>query len=68
MAITKEAVDGLVCFPEPINAVFPKTAVQMCIVHMVRNRFQGDGQHTSAFSSMCRPVTPHRSSVSPLNR
>lgn len=30
-------VDGLKGFPEAIQAVFPKTAVQLCIVHMIRN-------------------------------
>ena len=30
-------VDGLKGFPEAIETVFPKTAVQTCIVHMVRN-------------------------------
>lgn len=30
-------VDGLKGFPEAINAIFPKTDVQLCIVHMVRN-------------------------------
>jgi len=30
-------VDGLAGFPEAIEAVFPQTAVQLCIVHMVRN-------------------------------
>ena len=30
-------VDGLTGFPEAIAAVFPKTQVQLCIVHMVRN-------------------------------
>ena len=30
-------VDGLTGFPEAINAAFPKTKVQLCIVHMVRN-------------------------------
>jgi len=29
-------VDGLKGFPEAIEAVFPRTAVQLCIVHMVR--------------------------------
>lgn len=29
-------VDGLKGFPEAIEAMFPKTAVQLCIVHMVR--------------------------------
>ncbi len=30
-------VDGLKGFPDAINSVFPKTKVQLCIVHMVRN-------------------------------
>ena len=31
------AIDGLKGFPEAIEAVFPKTQIQLCIVHMVRN-------------------------------
>ncbi len=30
-------VDGLTGFPEAIEAVYPKTTVQLCIVHMIRN-------------------------------
>jgi len=30
-------VDGLKGFPEAINAVFPETTVQTCIVHLIRN-------------------------------
>lgn len=30
-------VDGLTGFPEAIASVYPKTEVQLCIVHMVRN-------------------------------
>ena len=30
-------VDGLKGFPEAIEAVYPKTAVQLCLVHMVRH-------------------------------
>lgn len=30
-------VDGLKGFPEAINSIFPKTIVQLCIVHMIRN-------------------------------
>ena len=30
-------VDGLKGFPQAIEAVYPKTAVQLCIVHMVRH-------------------------------
>jgi putative transposase len=31
------SVDGLTGFPEAINTIFPQTAIQLCIVHMVRN-------------------------------
>ena len=31
------SVDGLSGFPEAINAVYPATKIQLCIVHMVRN-------------------------------
>jgi transposase-like protein len=30
-------VDGLTGFPKAINAIFPETEVQRCIVHMIRN-------------------------------
>lgn len=30
-------VDGLKGFPEAIEATFPKTEVQLCVVHMIRN-------------------------------
>jgi len=29
-------VDGLKGFPEAIEAAFPKTEVQICIIHMIR--------------------------------
>jgi len=31
------SVDGLSGFPEAINSIFPKTEVQLCIVHQIRN-------------------------------
>jgi transposase-like protein len=31
------AVDGLTGFPDAIATVFPRTEVQLCIVHMVRS-------------------------------
>ncbi len=31
------SVDGLKGFPEAINAVFPQTEVQLCVVHQIRN-------------------------------
>ncbi|WP_341758803.1 IS256 family transposase [Candidatus Tisiphia endosymbiont of Ditula angustiorana] len=30
-------IDGLEGFPEAINTVFPKTEIQLCIVHQIRN-------------------------------
>ncbi len=36
-------IDGLTGFPDAIESVYPKTQVQLCIVHMIRNslRFVG---------------------------
>jgi putative transposase len=31
------AIDGLKGFPEAIESVYPKTQIQLCIVHMIRN-------------------------------
>ena len=30
-------VDGLTGFPEAINAIFPQTEVQLCVIHQIRN-------------------------------
>ncbi len=30
-------VDGLKGFPEAINSIYPRTMIQLCIVHMIRN-------------------------------
>jgi putative transposase len=30
-------IDGLKGFPEAINTVFPKTEIQLCIIHLIRN-------------------------------
>ena len=30
-------IDGLKGFPDAINSVYPKTHIQLCIVHMIRN-------------------------------
>jgi putative transposase len=31
------SIDGLKGFPEAISAVFPKTEIQLCVVHQIRN-------------------------------
>jgi len=33
-------VDGLKGFPEAINAVFPQTVIQTCIVHLIRHSLE----------------------------
>ncbi len=33
-------VDGLTGFPDALTAIYPRTTVQLCIVHMVRNSLQ----------------------------
>lgn len=40
-------VDGLKGMPEAINSVFPKTELQLCIVHMIRNslKYVGSKYH-----------------------
>jgi len=30
-------VDGLKCFPEAIEAIYPATVVQTCVVHLIRH-------------------------------
>ncbi len=30
-------IDGLKGFPEAINAIYPKTEIQLCIIHQIRN-------------------------------
>jgi putative transposase len=48
--------DGLKGFPEAIEAVFPKTVVQTCIVHMIRNsaRFVGWTQRKALCADLRR--------------
>jgi len=41
-------VDGLKGFPEAIETVYPKAAVQLCIVHLVRNSLNYVGWKTRA--------------------
>ena len=37
-------VDGLSGFPEALDNVYPRTTVQLCIVHMLRNSFKFVGR------------------------
>lgn len=51
------AVDGLKGFPEAINSVFPKTEVQLCIIHQIRNSMKYvASKHQKAFMADLKPV------------
>ena len=51
------SVDGLTGFPEAINAVFPDTEVQLCIVHQIRNSLKYvASKHQKAFMVDLKPV------------
>jgi len=50
-------VDGLKGFPEAINSVFPKTEIQLCIVHMIRNSIKYVGnKYEKAFAADLKPI------------
>ena len=43
-------VDGLSGFPEAINAIYPATEVQLCIIHQIRNSLKYAGsKHQKEF-------------------
>lgn len=51
------SVDGLKGFPEAINAVFPQTEVQLCIIHQIRNSMKYvASKHQKAFMADLKPV------------
>jgi transposase-like protein len=61
-------VDGLKGFPEAIEAVYPRTDVQLCIVHMVRHSRSmcpGSGARRSLLTSDA--FTPALPSMRPNN-
>ncbi len=44
------SVDGLTGFPDAIQAIYPKTEVQLCVVHQIRNSLRYVGsKHQKAF-------------------
>lgn len=51
------SVDGLKGFPEAIKAIFPKTEVQLCIIHQIRNsiRYVASKNHKE-FMADLKPV------------
>lgn len=50
-------VDGLKGLPEAMNAIFPKTEIQLCVVHMIRNSLKFISyKHAKAFLADLGPV------------
>jgi putative transposase len=45
-------IDGLKGFPEAIKSIFPKTEIQLCIIHQIRNSLKYSGsKHQKEFMS-----------------
>ncbi len=50
-------IDGLKGFPEAIESVFPKTEVQLCIIHQIRNSMKYvASKNQKAFMADLKPV------------
>jgi transposase-like protein len=50
-------IDGLTGFPDAIAAVFPKTEVQLCIIHQIRNSMKYvASKNQKAFMADLKPV------------
>jgi transposase-like protein len=51
------SVDGLKGFPEAIRSVFPKTEVQLCVIHQIRNSLRYvASKHQKAFMQDLKEV------------
>jgi putative transposase len=61
-------VDGLKGLPQAINSVFPKTTVQTCIVHLMRNSMEFAGwKDRKTLASALRPIYTAASSDAALH-
>ena len=50
-------IDGLKGFPEAIEAIFPKTEIQLCVIHQIRNSLRYVGsKHQKEFMKDLKPV------------
>lgn len=50
-------IDGLTGFPDAIETIFPKTQVQLCIIHQIRNSIKYVGsKHHKTFMADLKPV------------
>lgn len=51
------SVDGLKGFPEAITSIFPKTEVQLCVIHQIRNSMKYvASKNQKAFMADLKPV------------
>jgi putative transposase len=58
-------IDGLKGFPEAIKSIFPKTHIQLCVIHQIRNSLKYVGsKHHKEFMSDLKPVYQAVSKVS----
>ena len=50
-------IDGLSGFPEAISSIYPKTEIQLCIIHQIRNSMRYVGsKNQKAFMKDLKPV------------
>ena len=50
-------IDGLKGFPDAIKSVFPDTAVQLCVIHQIRNSMKYVGsKYQKEFMNDLKPV------------
>jgi putative transposase len=56
-------IDGLTGFSEAINSLFPKTEIQLCIIHQIRNsmRYVASGEQKEFTKDLKRPL--HKSLI-----
>ena len=63
------SVDGLNGFPDAINAVFPQTEVQLCIIHQIRHSMKYvASKHQKAFMADLKPVYRAANKKAPQRR
>ena len=59
-------VDGLKAFPEAIEAVFPATTVQTCIVHLIRASLRYVPRRQ--FDALTKDLKPIYTAINPTRR
>ena len=60
-------VDGLNGFPQAIEAVYPKTEIQQCIIHQIRNTTNYVSYSDNHVNQMYNPLRVSQSLCKPSN-